>query len=97
MKPIDGYTVSRELKDEVAKIFQRNYDANKPRGSKPMSKEEARLTVDQVIKNVELDPKTAQPFFKYPGIGIDADKALITKSIAKNVTCVCKFKPDGDG
>jgi len=97
LKPIDGYTVSREVKDEVAKIFQRNYDANKPRGSKPMSKEEARLTVDQVIKNVELDPKTAQPFFKYPGIGIDADKALITKSIAKNVTGGGRFKPDGDG
>ena len=97
LKPIDGYTVSREIKDEVAKIFQRNYDANKPRGSKPMSKEEARLTVDQVIKNVELDPKTAQPFFKYPGIGMDADKALVTKSIAKNVTGGGKFKPDGDG
>ena len=97
LKPIDGYTVSRDVKDAVAKIFQRNYDANKPRGSKPMSKEEARLTVDQVIKNVELDPKTAQPFFKYPGIGMDAEKALVTKSIAKNVTGGGKFKPDGDG
>ncbi len=97
LKPIDGYTVSREVKDEVAKIFQKNYDANRPRGSKPMSKEEARLTVDQVIKNVELDPKTAQPFFKYPGIGMDAEKALVTKSIAKNVTGGGKFKPDGDG
>jgi len=97
LKPIDGYTVSREVKDEVAKIFQRNYDANRSPKSKPMSKEEARLTVDQVIKNVELDPKTAQPFFKYPGVGMDAEKALVTKSIAKNVTGGGKFKPDGDG
>ena len=97
LKPIDGYTVSRDVKDAVAKIFQKNFDANRPRGSKPMSKEEARLTVDQVIKNVELDPKTAQPFFKYPGVGMDAEKALITKSIAKNVTGGGKFKPDGDG
>ena len=97
LKPVDGYVVSREIKDEVANIFRRNYDANKPRGAKSMTKTEARLTVDQVIKNVELDPKTAQPFFRYPGIGLDADKALITKSIAKNITGGGKFKPDAVG
>ena len=97
LKPIDGYIVSREIKDEVAQIFKRNFDANKPRNVKAMSKEEARLTVDQVIKNVELDPKVGQPFFKYPGVGMNAEKALITKSIAKNITGGGKFVPDDVG
>ena len=81
LSPVDGYIVSREIKDEVANVFRRNATANRVK----MSKEEARLTVDQVIKNVKLDPTTGRPFFKYPGIGMNADQALITKSIAKNI------------
>jgi hypothetical protein len=93
LSPIDGYIVSREIKDEVAHIFQRNALANKIK----MSIEEARLTVDQVIKNVKLDPTVGQPYFKYPGIGIGADHALITKSIAKNITGGGKFVADDIG
>ena len=93
LSPVEGYTVSRQIKDEVADIFRRNATANKVK----MSKEEARLTVDQVIKNVKLDPTTGQPFFKYPGIGMNADQALITKSIAKNITGGGRFVADDIG
>ena len=93
LSPVDGYTVSRQIKDEVADIFRRNATANKVK----MSKEEARLTVDQIIKNVKLDPHTGQPFFKYPGVGIAADQALITKSIAKNITGGGRFVADDIG
>ena len=93
LSPIDGYVVSREIKDEVANVFRRNATANRVK----MSKEEARLTVDQVIKNVKLDPTTGRPFFKYPGIGMNADQALITKSIAKNITGGGKFVADDVG
>jgi len=93
LSPVDGYIVSRQIKDEVAKIFQKNAAANKVK----MSLEEARLTVDQVIKNVKLDPTVGQPYFKYPGIGIAADHALITKSIAKNITGGGKFVADDVG
>jgi hypothetical protein len=93
LSPVDGYIVSREIKDEVAKIFQRNATANKIK----MSLDEARLTVDQIIKNVKLDPTVGQPYFKYPGIGMAAEHALITKSIAKNITGGGKFVADDVG
>ena len=62
-----------------------------------MSLDEARLTVDQIIKNVKLDPTVGQPYFKYPGIGMAAEHALITKSIAKNITGGGKFVADDVG
>ena len=49
LSPVDGYIVSREIKDEVAKVFQRNATAQ----GKSISKETARLQVDQVIRNVK--------------------------------------------
>ena len=93
LSPVDGYIVSREIKDEVAKIFQRNALAN----GKTISKETARLQVDQVIRNVRLDPATGQPFFKYPPAGMAAEQALVTKSIAKNITGGGKFVADDVG
>jgi len=93
LSPVDGYIVSREIKDEVAKIFQRNAAAN----GKEISKETARLQVDQVIRNVKLDPTTGQPYFKYPPAGMAAEQALITKSIAKNITGGGKFVADDVG
>ena len=71
MSPIDGYVVSREIKDEVAKIFQRNAAANKVK----MSIDDARLTVDQIIKNVKLDPTTGQPVFKFQAKGFEIGRA----------------------
>jgi hypothetical protein len=93
LSPVDGYTVSREIKDDVAKIFQRNAAAN----GKEISKETARLQVDQVIRNVKLDPTTGQPYFKYTPAGMAAEQALVTKSIAKNITGGGKFVPDDVG
>jgi len=93
LSPVDGYIVSREIKDEVAKIFQVNATAQ----GKTISKETARLQVDQVIRNVKLDPATGQPFFKYTDVGMAAEKALVTKSIAKNITGGGRFVPDEIG
>ena len=93
LSPIDGYIVSREIKDEVAKIFQVNAKAN----GKTISKETARLQVDQVIRNVKLDPATGQPFFKYTPAGMAAEQALVTKSIAKNITGGGQFVADDVG
>jgi hypothetical protein len=93
LSPVDGYIVSREIKDEVAKIFQRNATAQ----GKTISKETARLQVDQVIRNVKLDPATGQPFFKYTDVGMAAEKALVTKSIAKNITGGGRFVADDVG
>lgn len=93
LSPIDGYIVSREIKDEVAKIFQVNATAQ----GKSISKETARLQVDQVIRNVKLDPATGQPFFKYTPAGMAAEQALVTKSIAKNITGGGRFVPDDIG
>ena len=93
LSPVDGYIVSREIKDEVAKIFQVNAKAQ----GKAISKETARLQVDQVIRNVKLDPATGQPFFKYTDVGMAADKALVTKSIAKNITGGGRFVADDVG
>ena len=95
LEPIDGYIVSRQIKDEVAEIFRRNYAANVP--GKVMSKSDARLIVNEVIKNVRLDPMVGQPFFKFPAVGMAAEKALITKSIAKNITAGGKFVADDVG
>jgi hypothetical protein len=93
LSPIDGYIVSREIKDEVAKIFQVNATAQ----GKSISKETARLQVDQVIRNVKLDPATGQPFFKYTPAGMAAEQALVTKSIAKNITGGGRFVADDVG
>ena len=93
LSPVDGYVVSREIKDEVAKIFQRNAAAS----GKEISKQTARLQVDQVIRNVKLDPTTGQPYFKYPPAGMAAEQALVTKSIAKNITGGGKFVADDVG
>ena len=94
LSPVDGYIVSREIKDEVAKIFQRNALRQM---AKTISKETARLQVDQVIRNVKLDPTTGQPYFKYPPAGMAAEKALVTKSIAKNITGGGRFVADDVG
>jgi len=93
LSPVDGYIVSREIKDEVAKIFQRNATAQ----GKTISKETARLQVDQVIRNVKLDPATGQPYFKYSAVDMAAETALITKSIAKNITGGGRFVADDVG
>jgi len=92
LRPIDEYEVASDIRDEVADIFMRNAVANDAR----MSKTQARLAVDTIIKNVRLDPATASPVFKFEAQGWAKDKALMTKNIAENITGG-KFKPDKKG
>jgi len=92
LRPIDEYAVASDIRDEVAEIFIRNAVANDAR----MTKTEARLAVDTIIKNVRLDPATAAPVFKFEAQGWAKDRALITKNIAENITGG-KFKPDKKG
>ena len=93
LRPIDEYAVASDIRDEVADIFMRNAIANDAR----MTKTQARLAVDTIIKNVRLDPATASPVFKFEAQGWAKDKALITKNIAENITGGGKFKPDKKG
>ena len=92
LRPIDEYAVASDIRDEVADIFMRNAVANDAR----MTKTQARLAVDTIIKNVRLDPATAAPVFKFEVQGWAKDKALMTKNIAENITGG-KFKPDKKG
>ena len=92
LRPVDEYAVASDIRDEVAEIFMRNAVANDAR----MTKTQARLAVDTIIKNVRLDPATASPVFKFEAQGWAKDKALITKNIAENITGG-KFKPDKKG
>jgi hypothetical protein len=93
LRPIDEYAVASDIRDEVADIFMRNAIANDAK----MTKTEARLSVDAIIKNVRLDPATSSPVFKFEAKGWAKDKALMTKNIAENVTGGGKFKPDKKG
>ena len=93
LAPINEYSVSKEIKDEVASIFIRNAAEN---GVK-MSRSAARLTVDSIIKTVKLDPITGQPFFPYEPKGWTKEAGVITKRISENITGGGKFKPDKEG
>jgi len=94
VKPIDGYAVSSSIKNEVAQIFIRAAKEN----GKTLSKEEALMTVNDIIKNVRLDKVTKMPVFKFGTRKIDPlnEKALIRKNIGENITDGV-FKPDKTG
>jgi hypothetical protein len=64
---------------------------------KTLKKEDAQLIVQDIVKNVELDPQTFSPIFRFEASDIAKDKALITKNIAENITGGGKFKPDKKG
>ena len=93
LKPIKEYAPSNSVIDEVADIFVRSAKAN----GKTLKKEDAQLIVQDIVKNVELDPKTFSPIFRFEASDIAKDKALITKNIAENITGGGKFKPDKKG
>jgi len=92
LKPIDEYAVASDIRDEVAEIFIRNAVANDAK----MTKTQAQLAVDTIIKNVRLDPATASPVFKFEAQGWAKDKALMTKNISENITGG-KFTADKKG
>jgi hypothetical protein len=93
LKPIVEYAPSNSVIDEVADIFVRSARAN----GKTLKKDDARLIVKDIVKNVELDPQTFSPIFRFEASDIAKDKALITKNIAENITGGGKFKPDRKG
>jgi len=93
LKPIKEYAPSNSVIDEVADIFVRSAKAN----GKTLKKEDAQLIVQDIVKNVELDPQTFSPIFRFEASDIAKDKALITKNIAENITGGGKFKPDKKG
>ena len=93
LKPIKEYAPSNDVINEVADIFVRSARAN----GKQLKKEDAQLIVQDIVKNVELDPQTFSPVFRFEAADIAKDKALITKNIAENITGGGKFKPDKKG
>jgi len=93
LRPINEYKIADEIRDQVAKIFQRQATSSGAR----MGMEEAREAVNSIIKNVVLDPKTASPVFKFELKGPLRTKAMETKNIAENITGAGKFKPDKKG
>ena len=93
LRPINEYKVASDVRDEVAKIIQRQA---KESGA-TMAKTEAQEAVNSIIKNVILDPNTATPVFKFEAKGPLRDKAMTIKNIAENITGGGKFKPDKKG
>ncbi len=93
LKPIKEYAPSNSVIDEVADIFVRSARAN----GKTLKKEDAQLIVQDIVKNVELDPQTFSPIFRFEASDIAKDRALITKNISENITGGGKFKPDKKG
>lgn len=92
--PLNAFRPTREVKEEVAKVFQRNFRENNP--GKKMSDEEAMGIVKDIIKNVELDPLTKSPIFSYQSMSMLDDFSVQSKNISKNVVGG-KFKADKDG
>ena len=93
LRPINEYKVASDVRDEVAKVIQRQA---KESGA-TMAKTEAQEAVNSIIKNVVLDPNTATPVFKFEAKGPLRDKAMTIKNIAENITGGGKFKPDKKG
>ena len=93
LRPVSEYAPSNDVMKEVADIFVRSAKANR----KKLNPDDAMLVVKDIIKNVQLDPNTATPIFKYEAADFAKEKALITKNIADNITGGGKFKPDKKG
>ena len=88
--PLNALKPTREVKEEVAKIFQRNFRENNP--GRKMSDEEAKGIVKDIIKNVELDPLTKSPVFSYQSMSMLDDFSVQSKNISKNVEYYFKRK-----
>ena len=93
VKAIDEFTPAKDVRDEVRDIFVRNAADNNVH----LTKSQATEIVNDVIKNVELNPATATPIFKYDLPGWHQEKLRGTKNIAENITGGGKFKADKKG
>ena len=95
LKAVDEFAPAASVKDQVANIFMRSAKEN----GKVMSKGESLSMVNDIIKNVRLEPTTNMPSFKFGTRKVDPlnERAVATKNIADNITGGGKFKPDKDG
>jgi len=93
--PLNAFKPTREVQEQVARIFQRNWLANNP-GARPMPIEEAMGIVKSIMKNAKLDPVTKSPTFAYQSMSMLDDVSVQMKNIAKNIEGG-KFKADKDG
>ena len=95
VKAVDGFAPAADVKRQVADIFIRTAKQN----SSSLSKEEANMIVNDIIKNVRLNKQTNTPIFKFGTNKVMPlqENAVITKNIAENVTGGGKFKPDKKG
>ena len=95
VRVLNEYAPSADVKKEVAQIFMKN--ASNSKTLHKLTKNQADEIVNLIIKNVELDPMTAKPVFRWPTYDPLADKKMITKNLAENITGGGKFKPDKEG
>ena len=95
VKAVDEFAPASDVKRQVADIFIRTAKQN----SSSLSKEEANMIVNDIIKNVRLNKQTNTPIFKFGTNKVMPlqENAVITKNIAENVTGGGKFKPDKKG
>ena len=90
---IKGFKQVDEVKEEVGGIIQRYYKAQ----GAPIDKGRALDVVNNIIKQVKINPIEKTPVFPLGSNSIMADKGVIMKNLADNITGAGKFKPDGKG
>ena len=90
--PINAFKPTREVKEEVARIFQRHAKAN---GSK-MTFEDAMDVANYTRKNATLNPVTKTPEFPFAPQSVLDDVGVHKKNIAENIKGG-KFVPDKEG
>jgi len=90
---IKGFKPTDELKEQVGKIIQRYYQAQ----NFPIDAGRARDIVENILKNVKINPIEKSPVFPLGSNSIMAQEGVIMKNLADNVTGGNKFKPDGKG
>ena len=90
---IKGFKQTDELKEEVGRVIQRYYKSN----GVPLDKGRALDIVNNIIKQVKINPIEKTPVFPLGDRSLMADKGVIMKNLADNITGGNKFKPDGKG
>jgi len=90
---IKGFKQTDELKEEVGRVIQRYYKSN----GVPLDKGRALDIVNNIIKQVKINPIEKTPVFPLGDSSLMAQKGVIMKNLADNITGGNKFKPDGKG
>ena len=93
---VHKFKPTNEIRQEVAKVFERNIKANLQRGESYIPGT-AEIQVDNIIKNISKNPITKTPQFTYSIKNVLSDAQTQVKNIADNITGAGKFKPDGKG